>query len=385
MRPWAMATGLLLSILITSLACNLPLSGDDAIDEDISAPAGSPVRSADDHQPAPARVTETWIPHTLPALDEVTHWLYLIDSDLDSETSDQIVASAYDLVVLDFIPSEKDSRDYPMERIIARLHGATNPKLILAYVDIAQAEDFRTYWQAGWRVGEPEWIVDDDPDGWEGDYPVAFWHEEWQDIWLGDEGYLETIVAAGFDGVYLDWVEAYSHEEIIKVAERDGVDPRQEMIAWIGNIAQHARSLNSGFIVIAQNAAELVTSEEYIAIIDAIAQEHIWFDGGSDDNPPGDCPLPRTEADVDTRAYRDHLPAACRRQYDDFPDGSLHVSSEWYLLHLERARQQGLIVFTVDYAVDPDNMDWIVQTSRALGFVPFVGNRALDRYVEPVR
>ena len=38
----------------------------------------------------------------------------------------------------------------------------------------------------------------------------------------------------------------------------------------------------------------------------------------------------------------------------------------------------------VDYALEPDNAAWVYEMSRGLGFVPFVGSRALDRYVEPV-
>lgn len=384
MSRWVPATVLLTGLLISALACNLPLSieGEEGIARTATT---SESGLTEDDQSAAACPADRLDPFTLPALREVTHWLYLIDTDLDPETVDHILTSAYDMVVVDFIPSEKGNTDYPMTDVVARLHCAETPKLVLAYIDIAQAEDFRTYWQSGWTVGDPEWITGDDPDGWEGDYPVAFWHDEWQDIWLGDRGYLQAILAAGFDGVYLDWVEAFSDEDIVDAAERDGVDPRQKMIAWIGDIARATRALNSGFIVIAQNAAELVTSEEYVAIIDGIAQEHVWFDGGADDEPPGDCPLPRTDADVDTRAYQEGLSAACRHQYDDFPDGTLHVSSEWYLRQLERARQKGLVVLTVDYALDPDNVSWIHHTSRSFGFVPFVGRRALDQYVEPVR
>ena len=43
-----------------------------------------------------------------------------------------------------------------------------------------------------------------------------------------------------------------------------------------------------------------------------------------------------------------------------------------------------MIIFSVDYALEPENVSWVYETSRGLGFVSFVGNRALDRYVEPV-
>ena len=43
-----------------------------------------------------------------------------------------------------------------------------------------------------------------------------------------------------------------------------------------------------------------------------------------------------------------------------------------------------MVVFTVDYALDPDNIAWVYEMARGLGFVPFVSNRALGRYVPPV-
>ena len=238
------------------------------------------------------------------ALAGVSLWIYLIDVNLDAETVDRIAASTYDMVVLDFIRSEAENTDYLMGELVNRLHDAPHSKLVIAYIDIGQAEDYRTYWQPSWRIGDPDWIVGLDPDGWEGNYPVAFWRQEWRDIWLGDAGYLKAILDDGFDGVYLDWVEAYSDENVVSVAERDDVDAKAEMVQFIGDIAAFGRARRPGFIVISQNAAELAENDEYLAVIDAIAQEQIWFDGGADNNPPGDCPLPRTEAEVDTDAYR---------------------------------------------------------------------------------
>ncbi len=102
------------------------------------------------------------------------------------------------------------------------------------------------------------------------------------------------------------------------------------------------------------------------------------------DDPPGDCPLPRTEAMVEAPAYVRGLSAACRDLYERFPDSTLHVSSDSYLHFLQLAQSKGTFILTVDYAVEPDNVAWIYATSRSLGFIPFVGNRALDRYRPPV-
>jgi cysteinyl-tRNA synthetase len=318
-----------------------------------------------------------------PDLGEIESWLYLIDVNLSLETVEQIATSDYDLVVIDFITSEKENLDYPLAEVIEQWHAARHPKLVIAYIDIGQAESYRTYWQRGWKVGEPEWIVGEDPDGWAENYPVAFWYDEWRDIWLADDGYMQQIIDAGFDGVYLDWVEAYSDENVMAAATVDNVDPRQEMVWWVDDIGAFGRERNPAFVVIAQNAAELAENDDYLSTIDAIAQEQVWFDGGADNKPPGDCPLPRTEDDIDSEEYVDSLSDICREQYETYPDSTLHVSSEYYLKDLQLAQEKGVPIFTVDYALEEENIDWIYSTSRRLGFVPFVGNRDLDQYVEP--
>jgi cysteinyl-tRNA synthetase len=328
-------------------------------------------------------VVDTEESSTVGPLTDVSQWLYLIDVNLEADTVELITASSYDMVVIDFIVSEQWNRDYPLSEVIGQWHTAEHPKLVLAYIDIGEAEDYRSYWQVGWRLGNPEWIAGDDPDGWEGNFPVAYWYDEWREIWLGEGGYLQGILDAGFDGVYLDWVEAYSDENVLEIAHADGVDAVQEMIWWIGDIAEFGRGQDPAFIVIAQNAGELVEHDGYVAIIDAIAQEQVWFDGGADNDPPGDCPLPRTEEEVDTPAYRLSLSPACRRTYDEYPESTLHVSSEEYLGYLSQAQAKGLIVFTVDYALEPDTVAWIYREARSRGFIPFVSSRALDRYVEP--
>ncbi|HID61945.1 MAG TPA: hypothetical protein EYP49_04275 [Anaerolineae bacterium] len=337
---------------------------------------------------APAVPTaETPPPDRTPSearLADVSHWFYVINVNLEPEMVERIAASEYDMVVLDFIPSEENNTDYPMADVIAQLHNAPHPKLVIAYIDIGQAEDYRTCWQPGWGIGNPEWIAGTDPDGWEGNFPVAYWYDEWRQIWLGEGGYLQAILDVGFDGVYLDWVEAYSDENVLAIAERDGVDPLEEMIWWVGDITDFTRAQRPDFIVIGQNAAELAEYDDYLAVIDAIAQEQVWFDGGADNDPPGDCPLPRTEAEVDTETYRASLSEPCRRYFDDDANSPLHISSEEYLRYLTLAQRRGEIIFTVDYALDPENVAWVYETSRALGFVPFVSNRGLDRYIEPV-
>jgi cysteinyl-tRNA synthetase len=364
---WRAVLVFLVSVLLVGSACG---SGDDSGSADGGAPYGA---GADEEQEARRG-----------RLGSVGSWVYVLDVNLGDDTVDEIVASDHDLVVLDFIPSEADNTDYPMSEVVDRLHDADRPKLVLAYLDVGQAEEYRTYWEDDWEVGDPDWIVALDPDGWEGNFPVAYWRDEWQEIWLGDDGLISDVVDAGFDGIYLDWVEAYSDENVLAAAEEDGVDPADEMTAWVEGLALTGRDGDPGFLVVGQNAAELaVESADYRDTIDAIAQEQVWFDGAADNDPPGDCPLPRTEADVETDEYVESLPDGCRRMYEEFSDSTLHVSSEWYLEQLTELADLGLPVFTADYAEDPDNVEFVDETSRGLGFIPFVGVRFLDRYVPP--
>lgn len=135
----------------------------------------------------------------------------------------------------------------------------------------------------------------------------------------------------------LDFIPAESENSDYPMA--DVVAQLQEVIWWVEDIANFARARQPGFIVIGQNAAELSERDDYLAIVDAIAQEQVWFDGGADNDPPGDCPLPRSGAEVDTEASRQPLSLVCRKVYDDYPDGVPHVSSEEHLRYLARAQQ----------------------------------------------
>ena len=329
-------------------------------------------------------------------LQHVDQWFYYISVDLESDDLDQIIASDYDLVVIDPIITEETNTDYDIAATVRTIQDSGNgdghAKLVLAYIDIGQAESYRTYWQPEWEIGDPAWIVGEDPDGWAENYPVAYWYDEWVAIWF--EGYestngtdspalLQLVLDAGFDGIYLDWVEAYDDEHVIALADAEGLDATEEMIWFIEEISAFVKAQDPDHIVIAQNAADLAVHDDYRAAIDAIAQEQVWFDGGADGDPEGDCPLPATDADIETSAYVESLSDACRNTYENYPESTLHVSSAEYVAALLLAQEQGVFILTVDYALEPANVAAVFERSRGLGFVPFVGARSLDGYIPP--
>ena len=166
------------------------------------------------------------------------------------------------------------------------------------------------------------------------------------------------------------------------------------MITWVGELAFFGRNLNPNFIVIAQNAAELADNDEYLTIIDAIAQEQTWFDGASDNSPQGDCPLPATDEDIDTTAYEQSLVDldinlnqtndGCHDMYVDYPESTLHVSTEGYLNDLTLAHDKCEIIFTIDYALIQGNVNSVYSDSRNKGFIPFASERNLSIFIAPV-
>ena len=80
-------------------------------------------------------------------------------------------------------------------------------------MSIGEAEDYRFYWDTAWESNEPEWLEGENPD-WPGNYKVQYWEPDWQAIIFGGpDAYLDIIIAAGFDGVYLDIIDAFEYFE----------------------------------------------------------------------------------------------------------------------------------------------------------------------------
>ncbi|MEE8372615.1 MAG: endo alpha-1,4 polygalactosaminidase [Dehalococcoidia bacterium] len=83
----------------------------------------------------------------------------------------------------------------------------------IAYMSIGEAEDYRYYWQEEWGSSSPSWLAEENPD-WTGNYKVRYWDPVWQRIiYREDDSYLRKILDAGFDGVYLDIIDAFEYFE----------------------------------------------------------------------------------------------------------------------------------------------------------------------------
>ncbi|MGE0481091.1 MAG: endo alpha-1,4 polygalactosaminidase [Phycisphaerae bacterium] len=90
-------------------------------------------------------------------------------------------------------------------------------RLVIAYMSIGEAEDYRDYWQPAWRTEPPPFVVAENAN-FAGNFVVRYWDAEWRQIIVGADGYLDRLLDAGFDGAYLDIIDAFEFFE--SAAER---------------------------------------------------------------------------------------------------------------------------------------------------------------------
>lgn len=259
---------------------------------------------------------------------KVQSWAYWLDHpDLA-----HLGASRFDLLVIDPSADGSAARTFTA-RQIGMLRRAAPQRRVVAYLSIGQAESYRGYWQRTWRPGSPDWLGAQDP-AWPGNYWVKYWQPAWQALVFQS---LAAIVAAGFDGVYLDRVDAYQ--------EGYAAGHEEDMVQFVANLARSARaraSLGADFGVIVQNAEELIGDHaDYGRFVTGISREEVYVQ--ATDSPTSQA------ARVEAQRY------------------------------LDLFYQRGGLVLTVDYASQPDLVCSAYQLSRARGYVPYVTDVRLDR------
>ncbi|MCF6242057.1 MAG: endo alpha-1,4 polygalactosaminidase [Bacteroidales bacterium] len=147
-------------------------------------------------------------------LSDAKNFLYIINSENYSSKADFISAlkaTNYDVILIDYAFNEDAFTKDEINSLKVKNNGGK--RLIISYMSIGEAETYRYYWQNDWKPGKPEWLDKENPD-WAGNYKVRYWNSEWQQIIYGnDNSYLKKIIDAGFDGVYLDIIDAFEYYE----------------------------------------------------------------------------------------------------------------------------------------------------------------------------
>ena len=152
---------------------------------------------------------------SITSLEDAKNFLYLINPGGFSNRAaflNAIRDTNYDIVIIDLFDDDGValSRE-DINSISVKKDGGR--RLVIAYMSIGEAEDYRYYWKPEWKADPPTWLEAENPN-WEGNYEVRYWDPDWQRIIYGnDDSYLKRIIDAGFDGVYLDIIDAFEHFE----------------------------------------------------------------------------------------------------------------------------------------------------------------------------
>lgn len=306
------------------------------------AAAGGKPRDEESSDPEPARrrTTDAPAPQSSPLsaparnLASATSWGYQLQ-DIDLQT---IETAPFDLLVVDY--SRDGSDDEALTRAeLTRLkrRGGERQRLVYAYISVGEAESYRYYWQRGWKLNPPSWLIGANPD-WRENYYVRFWDRDWQRLLFGDENcYIDRIASAGFDGIYLDRCDV--HEEIgerHRQVARERADIEGDMVAFVTALSTWVRQKHAGLGIIMQNAEPLLKYAHVRGAIDASAKEELLFG----------------LAGVEKRNAREDVVEARGM--------------------LDLMRRDGKAVFVVEYLEKPEFKLEAAGALRAVGYVPYI-------------
>jgi cysteinyl-tRNA synthetase len=260
----------------------------------------------------------------------VENFLY----QLQRADPDRIGETAFDLAVVTLATAGSSPEVIP-----ALKESPGGPKLILCYMSIGQSENYRWYWNPDWELNPPSWL--DLPDGvWAGDHWVRYWDPDWQEIIYGKSGsYLDQILALGFDGVYLDRVDAYWYYQ-----DQGRETAAREMVDFILDFTTYARQRHPGFGIFPQNAEELgIRFPDYLQAMTGVGVEDLYYGYPRDHEPS---------------------PAGWTAEREAILD-------QWVAA--------GKLVLTIDYTARPEQIADTYSRAHARGYIPYVTDRSLGR------
>jgi cysteinyl-tRNA synthetase len=132
-------------------------------------------------------------------LQDAKNFLYLLNSENYTSKQELITAingTNYDVIIMDLFFNESGFTSTEINQLKLKNNGGK--RLVISYMSIVEAENYRYYWNNSWAVGSPIWIEAENPD-WAGNFKVRYWESEWQAIIYGNnDSYLKKIIDAGF-------------------------------------------------------------------------------------------------------------------------------------------------------------------------------------------
>jgi len=149
---------------------------------------------------------------------------------------DDIARTSLTPVIIDYSADGSETRRFTREDLtsLKRLKDGKSRE-VLAYVNLGIAERWRWYWSS-----LPTKLIYGPLEGWEGEYYVKFWTDEWLSVIIK---YIEKVIEAGFDGVMFDWVNIYFSSSLQRYSKFSASQLRELMAQTLSKIVEMFPSL----------------------------------------------------------------------------------------------------------------------------------------------
>jgi cysteinyl-tRNA synthetase len=118
-----------------------------------------------------------------------------------------LAGTNYDLLIID--PFWRGSSMTIQDVRALKFKRLGSQRLVFATLPVGYAAVDRFYWQAEWRVGNPDFMAAADPDN-PGHFITNYWMDSWKKV-LGN--YVTGLCDLGVDGILLDGLESYLYFE----------------------------------------------------------------------------------------------------------------------------------------------------------------------------
>ncbi|WP_339056313.1 endo alpha-1,4 polygalactosaminidase [Fusobacterium animalis] len=144
------------------------------------------------------------------SLNEVKNFLCLLNPEKFSSIDgyyQTLKNTNYDLLLIEVSYNNVFFTKEQIEKLKIKHNGGK--RLVIAYLSIGEAENYRFYWKKKWNKKKPNWIVKEN-ENWEGNCIVKYWSPEWKNIIKEYQKKLDDI---GVDGYLLDTVDTYQYFE----------------------------------------------------------------------------------------------------------------------------------------------------------------------------
>ncbi|MFN0028133.1 MAG: endo alpha-1,4 polygalactosaminidase [Acidimicrobiales bacterium] len=202
-----------------------------------------------------------------PAWDQVSSW-GINTTVFDAGGIAQVRGSNRDMVIIG-----RNNTHNGQEWTRDEIEAGKLSKWLLAYMSVGEAQRSEWYWQPEFDTNPPAWIVGQNP--W-------FTNNVYAEVWNGDwqsmlHGTIDRIVDQGFDGAFLDVVDAYWFPGF---PGGPAWYNKLHAALTVCALAEHARSHNPEFKLVINNALDLFwTIPGYMDCIDGTVIEGLWWIG----------------------------------------------------------------------------------------------------------